>query len=72
MITTELLTKKTSVRRREFVVGIHREGKNLLVRKSELIGGIKVALDETYVLNIDDAVLVQQNWINELHAFTLN
>lgn len=67
-----ILKKTTTVRHREYVVGIYREHERLLVRKSELIGGIRVPLDETYVLDIDSAIRMQQYWINELHGFSLN
>lgn len=57
---------------RTFVIGIYREKKRLVVRKYEEIAGIKVCLDEQYVLDIEDAVCVQNILIHQIHNFQLN
>ena len=57
---------------RTFIVGIYREKKRLVVRKYEEIAGIKVCLDEQYVLNIEDAICVQNILIHHIHNYQLN
>lgn len=57
---------------RTFIVGIYREKKRLVVRKYEEIAGIKVCLDEQYVLNIEDAICVQNILIHQIHNYQLN
>lgn len=72
--TVTLMEKKQTqpITHRVFIVGIHREGKKVLVRKSELIHGIRVVLDETYVLDIENAIWLQSTWMQELTGFHLN
>jgi len=73
MITeSTLIEKQAKVMEKTYVVGIHREGKALLVRKSELVFGLRVPIDQTYALDVDDAVWNMQNYINEVHGFQLN
>ena len=57
---------------RTFIVGIYREKKKIVVRKFEEISGIRVCLDEQYVLDIEDAVSVQNILIHQIHNFQLN
>lgn len=55
-----------------YVVGIHIENKRYLVRKSELVAGMRVPLFETYILDADRAIWMQQYLINELKGHSLN
>lgn len=57
---------------RTFTVGIYREKKRLVVRKFEEIAGIKVCIDEQYVLNLEDAQVVLNIYFHEIHNFQLN
>jgi hypothetical protein len=52
---------------RKFIVGIYREMKVLVVRKFEVIAGIRICLDEQYVLNSEDAVIVQNHIVFKLY-----
>lgn len=52
---------------RKFIVGIYREKKQLVVRKFEVIAGFRVCLDEQYVLNSEDAVLVQHFIVMDIY-----
>jgi hypothetical protein len=63
---------ETVLPHRIFIVGIYREKKNLVVRKFEMIGGVRVCLDEQYALNIDDAIVIQNIIIHSIHNFSLN
>lgn len=63
----------TSVKQRDFIVAILKDKKDrYLVRKSEIIHGILVHLYETSALNLDDAVKIQQDLVNEIHKYRLN
>jgi hypothetical protein len=57
---------------REFAIGIHRDKKGFLVRKSEIMHGVRVPIDETYVLDLPAAIWMQQYWCNELNKINLN
>lgn len=68
----QLTAKKTVVKQRHYSVAIHHDNTGFVVRKYEIIFGILVPIDETYVLNIDDALWMQNLWINQLNGFSLN
>lgn len=51
---------------RVFVVGIHLDEYGLLVRKSEIIYGVRVPIDETYVLSLSSAILMQIAYSNQI------
>lgn len=72
MTTTMLAEKQTTVRSREYVVGIYRERGQLVVRKFLFIGEQKVPVDESYALDIDHAIWTQNLMINQIHQFRLN
>lgn len=57
---------------RTFIVGIYREKKQIVVRKFEEISGMRVCLDEQYALNVDDAIVIQNIMIHQIHNFQLN
>lgn len=69
---TAVTDKKTTVKFREFSISIHLDGENFIVRKSEIIAGIRVPLDETYVLSLKDAIWMQNFWFCQLHGFSIN
>lgn len=54
----------------KFIIGIYHDHKQLVVRKFEVISGIRICLDEQYVLNPTDAVIVQNNIIRDLYFKT--
>lgn len=57
---------------REYIVGIYRDKRRFVVRKFELKHGIRICLDEQYVLNEEDAIIIQNILIQELNKFSLN
>ena len=57
---------------REFVIGIYKEKKSLVVRKFEVFEDFRVCLDEQHALNIDDAIVIQNIIIHKIHNFSLN
>ena len=61
-----------TMKKRHYDVSICRDGLGLTVRKTELIGYIRIPLFESYVLNIADALRLQQQLINEIHNNQLN
>jgi hypothetical protein len=67
-----VLIQKATARQRDFVVGIYRDGNGIIVRKSEVLAGIKVPLNETYVLDIESAVWMMNFWVSELHGHSVN
>lgn len=69
---TPITIQKATAKHRDFVVGIYRDRKGIIVRKSEVLAGIKVPLRETYVLDIRSAVWLQNFWVSELHGHTVN
>lgn len=70
--TLKEVKTKTILPYREFSVGIYREKKKLVVLKFELIGAVRIPLDEEYVLNIDDALIVMNIQFHNIHKFRLN
>lgn len=57
---------------RVYCVGIHRDKRGYFVRKSEIIHGLRVPLDESYVLDLDRAIWLQCHWLTELTGISLN
>lgn len=70
----KLINEKTCTKKTEsiYAVGIHNDKKGLLVRKSIETNGKRKVLAETYVLNSDDAAMLQQQWMQELTGTYLN
>lgn len=69
MPNTQLVTNTvTTVTETEYAVGIHREGKQLLVRKSLNVAGVFVPVDQEYQLNLEAAIITMQQWIDKLHT----
>ena len=66
--TVDLKTMK----KRHYDISIGRDGLGLIVRKTELIGYIRIPLFESYVLDIADALKLQQQLTNQIHNFKLN
>lgn len=64
--------KRHKASEKVYSVGIHNDKKGLLVRKSVVTGGKREILGETYVLNTDDAAMLQQQWMQELTGIYLN
>ena len=64
--------KKHKSSEKIYSVAIHNNKNGLLVRKSVEIGGKLELLGETYVLNTDDAAMLQQQWMQELTGICLN
>lgn len=71
-MNTPVLIQKATAKHREFVVGIYHDRKGIIVRKSEVLAGIKVPLNETYVLDIKSAVWLMNFWVSELHGHDVN
>jgi len=71
-MNTPVLIQKATAKHREFVVGIYRDHKGIIVRKSEVLAGIKVPLDQTYVLDVDSAVWLMNFWVSQLHGHSVN
>jgi len=69
---TTVTEKRVEQMTKTYIIGIHIERGRYLVRKSELIAGMRVPLFETYVLDADRAVWMQQQLINEINGFSLN
>ncbi|MDD4971939.1 MAG: hypothetical protein PHT07_21135 [Paludibacter sp.] len=63
---------ETPIPFREFVVGIYKEKKKLVVRKFEVFEDFRVCLDEQHALNIEDAIVIQNIIIHKIHNFSLN
>lgn len=63
---------KTPLPYREFIVGIYREKGQLVVRKFEQKGMIRIPLDEQFALNDTDAVIIQNILFHEIHKHRLN
>lgn len=70
--TTTSNEKKIELKDKTFAIGIHRDKTGILVRKSEIVAGIRVPLFETYVLTAGAAVWMQNYLVQELHGFSQN
>ena len=58
--------------KRVFMIGIHQDQSGILVRKSEMIFGLRVPIDQTYVLNAAAAICMQQVYANQVSPINLN
>lgn len=62
-----LILEKTIQRNgKTYVVSILTDQYGLLVRKAELLHGISIPTDETYVLNIDQASIFHQKYMKQV------
>ena len=64
--------KKVELKTKTYAIGIHRDKTGILVRKSEIVAGIRVPLFETYVLTPDAAIWLQNYLVQELNGFSQN
>lgn len=58
--------------RRKIIVGVYTEHKRIVVRKFEVLSGIRMCLDEQYALNKEDAGIIKNGMINKSLNFQLN
>ena len=58
--------------KRVFMIGIHQDQSGILVRKSEVIFGLRVPIDQTYVLDPATAIWMQQVYANQVSPINLN
>jgi len=72
MICTILYRTKASAKQRHFLIEILLDDEDIVLRKSELIFGITVPIDETYVLNLTDAISLKTLWILKIYGISLN
>ena len=72
MICTILSKTKVSAKQRHFLIELLLENENIVLRKSELIFGITVPIDETYVLNLTDAISLKTHWMLQIYGISLN
>ncbi|OFX56313.1 MAG: hypothetical protein A2066_13000 [Bacteroidetes bacterium GWB2_41_8] len=72
MITTVIRKRKVISWKRRFLIETILEDEKIIMRKSEIIFGINVPLDETYVTDNRAAIKLETLWTFKLLGFTLN
>lgn len=72
MMTTIMHKRKVVSGKRSFLIETILEDEKIVMRKSEIMFGINVPLDETYVIDNKAAILLQTIWTFKLLGFTLN
>lgn len=71
-MTTAVNELKTSVNERTIVIGLYRENRAWTVRKSEIVHGMRVPIDQVENLNSSDALQLQTDWWKEYNYMPLN
>ena len=72
MIITLVSRTNVDARQKHYAIEIILEDERILVRKSEIMFGISVPLDETYVLNLTDAISLKTLWMLQIYGISLN
>jgi hypothetical protein len=71
-VGTQKVIDLETLKPRYYSVSISRDGIGYMVRKTELIGLIRIPLFESYVLGIEDAIKLQEQLVNQLYNNQLN
>lgn len=72
MIKTKISESKLTARQHDYSIEIMLEDERTVVRKFEVIAGIRVPVDETYALDLPTAQMVVAWWTITIIGYSLN